>query len=515
VKTRINLKKVFIISSGALILGIIAFVVFSVFYTPDIRNFKQAKAYPKIFPDYSNIVLPPNIAPVNFEIKEPGDRFFIKLYSKNSVGITLYLKVPIVQISIKSWRKLLNENRGDSIKMDIYAHQDGSWIKYKSIVDFVSKDKIDPFVFYRDIPPTNSNWDQMAMHQRNLESFDESEVLNNSKTGHNCMNCHTFWKNDPNRMLFHMRGEHSGTVFYDNGKLTKINLKTSKMLSAGAYCCWHPNGKLVAFATNQIHQNYYLTGYEKKIKEVYDSASDIVIYDVEKNTILSFPELASGNRENLPFWSPDGKFLYYTCAKQYKADAPNEAVLYSLMRISFDVNKNLMGKPETIISSDQTKKSISFPTISPDGRYMLFCMADFGYFPVNNKASDLYLMDMRTNQYSKPEINSEESESYISWSSNSSWFVFSSRRIDGMTSKPFICHIDSAGHISKPFILPQKAPDFYKINHRNFSRPELIMSKFDLNFGDLNEVINSKAIQAKDNSESHSDTISYGIENKK
>jgi len=114
-------------------------------------------------------------------------------------------------------------------------------------------------------------------------------------------------------------------------------------------------------------------------------------------------------------------------------------------------------------------------------------------------------MDMCTNKYFKPDINSDESESYISWSSNSKWFVFSSRRLDGITSKPFICSIDSMGNTSKPFILPQEDPLFYTINHKNFARPELIKHKFNLNFRDLKEVIYSKAIQAIDGSDASKD----------
>jgi hypothetical protein len=499
-ETGYNIKKALTIISGILIFVIIILVLISKFHTPDIRNFKQSNEYPKISPDYSDIVLPPNIAPINFEIKEPGNRFLVKLYSKNKAGITLNLKSRIVQFPISSWRQLLSDIAGDSIKIDIYAKQNDTWIRFKTINNFISKDIIDPFIYYRDISPTNSYWDEMAMHQRDLRSFKEYEIFNNSRTDHNCMNCHTFWKNDPDKMLFHIRGEHSGTIFYDNGKLIKINLKTPKMLSGGAYCSWHPNGKLVAFATNKIRQNYYLTGYDKKMKEVFDFASDIVIYNVEKNTIYNFPKIASEKRENLPCWSPDGKYLYYTCAKEYVTDMPNEDNLYSLMRVRFDVNNNIMGDPETIIPSEETKKSVAFPTISPDGKFMLFCMVDFGYFPVNNKTSDLYLMDMRTNKYYKPDINSDESESYISWSSNSKWFVLSSRRLDGVTSKPFICHIDSLGNTSKPFILPQEDPLFYTINHKNFARPELIKKKFNLNFGDLKEVIYSKAIQAIEDS---------------
>ena len=123
-----------------------------------------------------------------------------------------------------------------------------------------------------------------------------------------------------------------------------------------------------------------------------------------------------------------------------------------------------------------------------------------------NKIEDM--AGIITNNYYKPDINSDESESYISWSSNSKWFVLSSRRLDGVTSKPFICHIDSLGNTSKPFILPQENPLFYTINHKNFSRPELIKNKVNLNFGNLKNVIYSKAFKAIDDSTTFSDSSS-------
>ena len=490
------MKKTIIIASIS-VLAVLAFILFSKPAIPDIRNFQQVDRCPLIFPDYKAIVVPPNLAPTNFEVKEPGDHYLVKISAKNGKGINIYQKSPVIQIPLEPWKQLLLDNMNDSISLEVYAGREGHWNRFKTIKNFVSKDKIDPFVFYRDIVPTNSLWNRMAMHQRDIGNFEETKILDNSRTDHDCFNCHTFNQNNPDQMLFHVRGKHGGTVFYNNGKLTKINLKTPKTLAAGAYCSWHPSGKIVAFAVNKIKQNYYLSGYEHKMKEVFDLASDIVLYNIEKNTIYSFPQISSADRENLPCWSPDGKYLYYTQAKKYVVDLPNEENLYSLMRVSYNLENNTMGEPEVVISSDETKKSIAFPTISPDGRYLFFCMVDFGYFPVNNKTSDLYLMDLQTKKYYKPDINSDESDSYVSWSNNSRWIAFSSRRLDGMTCKPYFCHVDSMGNLSKPFILPQENPFFYTVDHRNFARPELMKGRFKLTFSDLKDVIFSEATDAK------------------
>lgn len=489
------MKKIFVITSALILAGAV-FYIWPKGSIPEIGSFESINRLPGIFPDYSGITVPSNLAPVNFLVKEPGEQYLIRISASKGKEIKVFQKSPEIRIPEDEWKQMLAENQNDSISVDVYTSQNGSWRRFKTIKNRISGDQIDPFLYYRDIVPTNSFWNQMAMHQRDMESFKETEIINNYRTDHNCVNCHTFNQNNPDQMLFHVRGKHSGTVFYNQGKLTKINLKTPKTLSAGAYCSWHPSGKIVAFAVNKIKQNYYLSGYEHKMKEVFDLASDIILYNIEKNTVYSFPQISSPERENLPSWSPDGKYLYYTQAKKYVTDMPNEENLYSLMKVSYDIENNTMGQPEVIISGEEIKKSIAFPTISPDGRFMLFCAVDFGYFPINNKTSDLYLMDLQIGKYYQPDINSEESESYVSWSNNSRWFVFSSRRLDGMISKPYLCHIDAQGNLSKPFILPQEDPLFYTIDHRNFARPELLKKKFGLDFADLKEVIFSEATDA-------------------
>ena len=118
--------------------------------------------------------------------------------------------------------------------------------------------------------------------------------------------------------------------------------------------------------------------------------------------------------------------------------------------------------------------SILEPRISPDGRFLLFCMCKYGVFPVFRPSSDLYMMDLRSGGYRRLEINSEYSESWHSWSSNSRWIAFSSKRLDGLFTRPFFSYVEADGRVRKPFILPQKDPEFYHSFLRTFSVPELI-----------------------------------------
>jgi hypothetical protein len=70
-------------------------------------------------------------------------------------------------------------------------------------------------------------------------------------------------------------------------------------------------------------------------------------------------------------------------------------------------------------------------------------------------------------------VNSAKSDTYHSWSSNSRWFVFASKRDDGLYGKPYFCYIDREGRAHKPFCLPQRYPRFYDNTLKSFNAPEL------------------------------------------
>jgi len=149
------------------------------------------------------------------------------------------------------------------------------------------------------------------------------------------------------------------------------------------------------------------------------------------------------------------------------------------------------------LSTKNTGKSISFPEISPDGKHLVFCMADYGYFTIFHQSSDLYIMNLDNFSYSKLAVNSESIESFHSWSSNGKWLSFVSKRLDGLYSQVYFSQIDEKGNASKPFILPQKDPDFYSTYALNYNRPEFIKDKVSVESYKLAEKAFSKAIKAQ------------------
>ena len=90
------------------------------------------------------------------------------------------------------------------------------------------------------------------------------------------------------------------------------------------------------------------------------------------------------------------------------------------------------------------------------------------------------------------EINSDRADTYHSWSSNSRWVIFSSKRDDGMFTRLYIAHADQAGRFGKPFVLPQQDPDFYGQCAMVFNRPELIAERVQVSASELTRAMNSQ-----------------------
>lgn len=460
-----------------------------------IENFKGVSRLPSISPDYTGIMVPPNIAPLNFRIDEPGSEFEVRIYNNTGNQIIVRSSNPNIQINVLKWHKLLEKAADSSYNVDVFVKSNESgWQKFQTIVNEISNEKIDSHLAYRLINTGYVIWNNLGIYQRNLENFDEKPILENKSIEFGCINCHSFANNDPNNMMIHIRAIHGGTIITNNGKVTKVNTKTPFTLNGGAYPNWHPDGKHIAFSVNNIGQ-LFCSG-EVRI-EVVDDYSDLIVYDVEKNIVTTSPEVSTSSRENLPIWSPDGKFIYFISAPASTNQDVQINAKYSLMRIGFDVKTNIWGQVDTVLSAEFTGKSISFPKITPNGKFLMYCTSDNGYFTIHHPQTDLNLLDLQTGEYHKMDINSPETDSYHCFSSSGHWFVFSSKRLDGLFTRPFFSYLDENGKASKPFVLPQENPEFYNTFIKNYNIPELIKGEVPYNQIEIRDKVLEDAVPAK------------------
>jgi hypothetical protein len=86
-------------------------------------------------------------------------------------------------------------------------------------------------------------------------------------------------------------------------------------------------------------------------------------------------------------------------------------------------------------------------------------------------------MDLSTGDVSPADaLNSDDADSYHSWSSNGRWVLFSSRRLDGRYTRLFLAHFDGEGNFGKPFLLPQKKYSHNVLRLKSYNVPEFVKS---------------------------------------
>ena len=445
-------------------------------------EYDEKDALPKIYPDYVNVTVPVNIAPLTFELDEEADGMVAR-YKAGDIEIICTDKM---QPDINDWHELTAAAKGKDIQVDVFARHDNRWTHYKPFSITVSPDSIDPWLSFRLIPPSYVSYESLTISQRCLENYDENVIYDNMLCGveangaGQCINCHNYQQYNPERMQFHARQAHGGTVITYDGKMKKVNMKNDSILSAGVYPAWHPWLKLIVYSTNLTHQSFFVNSHDKV--EVYDTASDLIAYDIDSNEVTNI-ENDPNEMEVFPAWTPNGRTLYYSSAHFVRNKdiedagvdviARYDSLHYNLYRKSFDPDTKQFGPRELVFNAMQG--SALLPRISPDGRFLLFSMADHGVFHIWHHDSDLWMMELSTGIVRRlDEVNSPDTESYHTWSSNGHWIVFSSRRDDGLFTRPFFAHINKDGHFDKPFELPCADPDYHRQFLRNYNIPEFM-----------------------------------------
>ena len=78
----------------------------------------------------------------------------------------------------------------------------------------------------------------------------------------------------------------------------------------------------------------------------------------------------------------------------------------------------------------------------------------YGQFPIWHPDAEIRMMDLENRTaMDMSALNSPDTDSYHSWSSNSDWVVFSSRRDNGLYTLPYICHIGTVSLRNRSYCL--------------------------------------------------------------
>lgn len=409
-----------------------------------------------MYPDYKNVTVPSNIAPLNFYYSG-GCGLPLTVFS--APGVSFRALGRDVRIPARKWAALLKAAEGSSI--EVTSSVLGSW----SIN--VSTDPIDQYLTYRLIEPGYEVWNNVEIEQRCMSDFSTVTLASWKNTGNSCMNCHT---HKGANSLFYIRGPKGGAILNTSGKLRKLNLRNDSMVSSAVYGDLHPDGRWGVFSTNVIMPSFHTLSSLRF--EVYDTVSDLCVADFETNTMLVKKEFSRPDKfETFPCFSADGTEVYYCSADTVSLPQDIHKLQYSLWKAPFDSSTGELGEAVRV---EGPSGSICHPKCSPDGKWLLYTVADYGTFPLWHRECSLEMLNLEDGTLADlSAASSDRSDSYHSWSSNSRWIVFASKRGDGQYGRPYIAHIDEDGTASKAFVLPQKDPSHYIKSFKSYNIPDL------------------------------------------
>lgn len=440
-----------------------------------------------IYPDYKNVVVPPNIAPLNFIVRENAEGYAVRLSAGNRAINVFAGNDGKIYIPEKEWRDMLDAAKGKDMSVEIYGKTNKEWKRYKDFNINVAAESIDKYVSYRLIEPGYEVYRQLGLYQRNVTDFSVSTIYENNRSfdteNNHCINCHNYQNYSTKNMLFHIRGKHGGTMIVRNGKPEKMDMSSDSTLASAVYPAWHPSKPWLVFSSNKTGQMFHIR--DKQKIEVVDWASDLIFYDAERKTISNVFKTKDA-LETFPCWNSNGTKLYYCVAQvpAFNEIHPSQQerniaghyrdLRYNIMGVAFDAKTRTFGKPNLEVNCVSENKSASVPRVSPDGRYLLFTLGDYGQFHIWHRSANLYVKNLQTGEVRPLSLaNSNDAESYHTWSSNGRWIVFASRRDDGSYTRLYVSYFDKKGREHKPFLLPQRDPEQNVLLMKSYNVPEL------------------------------------------
>jgi len=478
--------------------------------TPAPHDVTAADEALMIYPDYRDVTVPCNIAPLNFLLRGDVDAVHLEIReaTRRQPGeepqevLTVTRRGSKMIFDEADWRELMYRHVGDSLRLTLTARRasDAHWVQYPPFTWYISGDSIDPYLTYRLIEPGYEVWDNVCIEERCLENFERRTLADGRDLGNRCMNCHTHGGDRGQYSFFYIRGDKGGTIVNRDGRLRKVTLKNDRMGGSSVYGDWHPSGHYAVYSTNKIIPAFHSQGHRRL--EVFDTKSDICVADFERDSMIVSPLVTNtlASLETFPAFSADGRWIFFCTAENPYDSIPSaydlrdrvDSLQYSLCRIAFDAETGTFGSQvDTIYNARLQGGSANFPKCSPDGSWLCFTRSDYGTFPIWHAEATLCLIAM--DEIQQPEIgevhvlDTHEHGTYHSWSHNSRWLAFASKRGDGQYGRVHFMHIPSQPHnlttsqphnltTSQPhnlITLPQSDPEMDDWNLRSYNLPDL------------------------------------------
>jgi tetratricopeptide (TPR) repeat protein len=347
-----------------------------------------------------------------------------------------------------------------------------------------SADSVGAAVFYRAVPlPFGyavKNVREIAWYLGSIEGRSPHKVLDNVPV---CANCHSFSGNGLLAMdvdYANDKGSYIIAPVKDTVHMTFDKIltwtdyrKEDGIITYGLLSQISPDGRYVLSTVKD--RSVFVAVDNLEYSQLFFPIKGIIaIYDRSTGKFNELPGASDKKYvQSNPNWSPDNHEIMFTRADRYissKIDNSGSVLLkledaqefvdrqrdfkFDLYRLQFNQGKG--GKAVPVEGASQNGKSNFFARYSPDGKWVVFCQSED--FMLLQPDSKLYIMPAGGGIPRLMNCNTNNMNSWHSWSPNSKWLVFSSKS-KGPYTQLYLTHIDEKGNDSPPVFLENMAID--------------------------------------------------------
>lgn len=503
-----NMKRLFIILFSVIILAACS------------SDQKVNKGYLNLMetnlPGKLTITYPFNKAVFPAEFPEPSviwndnnrksEQWIVAIKANSVLVYSELVEIPNWKIPAKVWAQIkssIGKNEVEIIIAGINKDDNKKLQSGASVSITISEDEVGSPIFYRAVPLpfkyATSNLDSIKYMLGDISSAQKAKpLLENLPV---CGNCHSF---SPGGNKFAMDVD----AFGDKGSYLIADIEKEVKMSPEKFITWSdfqekstmallsqisPNGKYVV-STLDDNEIFESRDHPEYSQLFFPIKGILTLYDIEKK---EFKALKGADDtmfvQSNSQWSPDNETIYFARSKAVqrvqsgmtygtgiydlnKFQAVRDSFLRGKKEFKFDLmklpfNNGDGGNPEFIKGASKNNKSNYFPKISPDGNWLVFCQAN--NYMLLQPDSKLYIMP--TDGSAEPRemnCNTNNMNSWHSWSPNGKWIVFSSKYF-GAYTQLFLTHIDENAMDSPPVWL-----EYFNVDNRAANIPEFVNIDF-------------------------------------
>ncbi len=456
------------------------------------RNRKKPELL-QIYRPYDKASFPLNIAPPLFKWDDLNNNLWlVEFILENGTGVQVVTRKQSWRPSGRIWSRIKKEAAGQYVRLQVSGYKADNNAEENKIhrshpVSFrISEFPADEVVVYRFVTPSFTAAKTPDIFIRYLSDFKVKTFL--PCKGRFCASCHTFTgKADSEKACVQWRNMvegGAGFLVYDIKEKTGERIKIP--LGGSTFVSWSPDGKKLALTVRQKLKTSSPVTLETQY--AFSPTADIAVYDTEKNSISLLPGASDPEYlENYPRWSLDGETIAFCRDRTESAKEGRYRQKYSIFLIPY--NDGNGGEPVPLKGASFNGMSNYYPRFSPDGKWLSFCRSKYG--SLIKPSSDIYIYSREEGTVRRLECNTEyAADSWHSWSSNSRWLIFTSKRDDGIFARLYLTEINKKGLSSPPVMLPEK-----EFVPKSYNVPEFQKQAPDVDPGKLYKVMNKGLIR--------------------